>query len=259
MPRFDKLEIGSPVEPDDAAVAARRTAEADETSWMRRADEERRQGHYENALRYYSRALELDKSLVSGWLGQVQMLIHLGEYPEAEVWSRKALELFPSNGELLAGRGQALCRRGDLKQAHVLCDGALGQAGQSAYRWMVRGELMVAGRQDIDRHCFDKALQLDGDWLVPLEIALIYLHHGLPSKGLTRAHQAVERAPDSHYPWNIQGVCQTELGLPQQAQRSLQRCLEICPRHRDAESRLLQLESAGWSLTRTLRRLLGRS
>ena len=33
-------------------------------------------------------------SLVAGWLGQVQMLVFLGEYPEAELWARKALELF---------------------------------------------------------------------------------------------------------------------------------------------------------------------
>ena len=104
----------------------------------------RRRGEYETALRLYSRALELDKSLPEGWLGQVQMLVLLDELKEAEMWARKAFELFPNNGELLAARAQALCRLGDSKQAHAVSDGALKQPGQSAYRWIVRGELLLA-------------------------------------------------------------------------------------------------------------------
>ena len=47
---------------------------------------------------------------------------------------------------------------------------------------MVRGELLVTARDDVDRHCFDKAVQADPDWLVPLEIALIYLHTSSPAR-----------------------------------------------------------------------------
>ena len=73
---------------------------------MKRADLSRRAGQYENALTFYSRALELDRSVVGGWVGQVQMLVQLGEYPEADLWGRKALELFPNNGEAMAGRAK---------------------------------------------------------------------------------------------------------------------------------------------------------
>ena len=115
--------------------------------------------------------METDRSLVAGWTGQVQMLVQLEEYPEAELWSRKGLELFPNNGELMAARRQAFCRMGDMQQAHALCDGSLQQAGQSAFRWLVRGEIMVAAGQNMDRYCLDKAQELDTDWLVPLEAA----------------------------------------------------------------------------------------
>ena len=84
----------------------------------------------------------------------------------------------------MAGRAQAFCRMGDMKQAHALCDGSLQQAGQSAYRWLVRGEIMVAARQDMDRYCFDKAQELDPDWLVPLETARIELYYRKPSRAL---------------------------------------------------------------------------
>jgi len=84
---------------------------------MKAAGEERRNGLHESALRYYSRALELDKSQAAGWVGQVQMLVAMNECPEADLWSRKALELFKNNPDLLAARAQALCRIGDLKNA----------------------------------------------------------------------------------------------------------------------------------------------
>ncbi|NOX55394.1 MAG: hypothetical protein GXP27_13340, partial [Planctomycetes bacterium] len=202
MPRFDKLEFGA--EEERPSVRSE-SISADEPQWMQRADQSRRRGLYEEALKFYSRALEDDRSLVAGWLGQVQMLIHLDEPEEAELWSRKALELFPGNGDLMAGRAQAFCRIGELAQAHALSDGALQQSGQSAYRWIVRGELMVAGKQSVDQHCFDKARQLDSDWLVSLEIALIYLYYDTPSPALIHARRAVHSAPHQHYPWYIQG------------------------------------------------------
>lgn len=154
--RFDKLEF-----PDDSEQPqykpVQSAAALDEQHWLRQADENRRAGNYENALRFYSRTLEIEKSIVVAWVGQVQMLVLLAEYPPAELWSRKALEFFPNQPDLLSGRAQALCRLGDLKQAHELSDGALKQRGDSAYCWLVRGELMIAGRQNMDRHCFDRA------------------------------------------------------------------------------------------------------
>jgi tetratricopeptide (TPR) repeat protein len=247
----------SPEQPRPAHARAK--PEHDERHWLRLADENRRQGLHENALRLYSRALELDKSLVAGWVGQVQMLVALGEYPEADLWSRKALEVFRNNGDLLAARAQALCRHGDLKQAVALCDGALAQSGQSAYRWMVRGELMVAGKESVDRHCFDKAVQIDSDWLVVLEIAHVYLHYRSPSKALVRARQAVEKAPDSCYCWYTQARCELDMGLDRRAKESLQRCLELVPGHVEAGQRLAELANRKWSLRRGIRRIFGGS
>ncbi len=117
MPRFDKLEFNEP-QKTPAEAEQLQQANLDETYWMKQADENRRIGLYESALKYYSRALEKDRSLVEGWVGQVQMLVFLDELPEAELWGRKALELFPSQAELLAGRAQAFCRMGDIKRAY---------------------------------------------------------------------------------------------------------------------------------------------
>jgi tetratricopeptide (TPR) repeat protein len=265
VPRFNRLELEHssepPGKPDGSLAPEKRDPSPpdNDPQWLRQADENRRQGYHENALRFYSRALELDKSLVPGWLGQVQMLIFLGEYPEAELWSRKALEIFRNNPELMAGRAQALCRMGDMTKAQPLCDAALAQPGEHAYRWIVRGEMMVSGQQDIDRYCFDKAIQIDADWLVPLEIALIYRHHKRPNKALQRVHQALEQASDVPYCWYIHGVCEEELGLDARARRSHKRCLDLSPGYVEAERRLARLKNEGGFLKRGLRRFLGKA
>ncbi len=246
MARFNKLEFddaGQHGKAPEPPVAVRR----DDTDWMQRADQHRRTGLYENALKFYSRALELDKTLIGGWLGQVQMLVQLAEYPEAELWARKALELFPGHGDLMAGRAQALCRTRDMKRAHEMCDGSLKQSGQSAYRWMVRGELLLAARQATEQHCFDKAQQMDADWLVSAESALIYLFYRNPSRALPRARRACETAPDQYYVWLLQARCQQALGLNSQACRSLQTCLELCPGHVEGRQMLAELEQASVS------------
>ena len=141
MGRFGKLEVSG--EQPEKQPSPRKSRPSQPLGWLEQAVEERRCGHYENSLRLYSRALEDDKSQVDGWLGQVQMLIQLDETVEAELWSRKALELFPGNGDLFAGRAQALGRLGEMAQAISLSDGSLKQPGESAYRWQVRGELIV--------------------------------------------------------------------------------------------------------------------
>jgi tetratricopeptide (TPR) repeat protein len=261
LARFDRLEFDEESEGQSGGMqpaGGRPEPQGDQAAWMRKADDHRRRGLYENSLRYYSRALELDKSLLAAWVGQVQMLVLLGEYPEAELWGRKALELFKNQGDLMAGRAQALARIGDRTQALELADAALRQEGSSAYRWMVRGELLVTSRDGVDQHCFDKAVQADRDWLVPLEIALIYLYWEQPSKAVLRARQATEKAPESFHAWFVQGQCEQTIGFDRAAKLSYERCLELSPRHVEANQKLAELAHQGWSLSKGFRRLIGR-
>ncbi len=255
--RFDKLEFDRPPQEPTGKDPELRV-DKDEKYWAKLADENRRNGSYETALRFYSRALEVDKSLVCAWVGQVQMLVQLGEYPQASLWSQKALELFPSNGDLMAGQAQSECRLGNVNKAHTLSDGSIRQRGESAYRWQVRGELMHSGKQRTDRHCFDKAQLADPDWLVPLETALIYCNYKAFGMAQQRAQLAVEKAPHAYYAWYVLGLCQLKLGFGTSARVSLQHCLELCPRHAEALSRMAELEGPRWPLAGLFGRLIGR-
>jgi tetratricopeptide (TPR) repeat protein len=259
--RFEHLEFGSDKDASPAKAAARGERPAppadDERQSLRRADEFRRKGQYENALRQYSRALEFDKSLVAAWVGQVQMLVMLNEAPEAEIWARKALEIFPGNGELLAGRAQALARMGDIKRAGEASDAALAVPGKSAYRWLARGEWMLAGRQKLEEHCFNKAAQLDSDWLILLESALIYMHYNFASRAVVRARSAAEAAPDQYHIWFVRGCAEDAAGMKRPSAESLEQCLRLCPGHADALQRLGGL-NGGFSPLTWLRRVIFR-
>ena len=253
MERFDRLEFEDPVKV--VAPSPAREPDRDERHWLKQAVQERENGQHESALRLYSRALEVDKSILAGWLGQVQMLIALGEYPEAELWARKALELFKNNADLLAGRSQAFCRIGDLKSALASSDASINQQGVATYPFVARGELMLARKEKAEEYCFDKAAQLDGGWLVRLEIAEVYLFHSRPTKALTWIRRAVELAPDRAHGWYSQGSCEVVLGLNRSAEASFKRCLQIMPKHASAREALSQMQQGGGGLKNLFRRL----
>jgi len=264
MARFDRLEFGDTRDAKSADSQsnshANDAAPADalpDVSFeaLRNADLNRRKGLYENALRQYSRALELEKSLIAGWVGQLQMLVLIEEAPEADVWGRKALELFPGNGELLAARAQAVCRVGDIKQAHALADAAMAAPGRTAYRWQVRGEVLLANRQEMEQHCFSKARECDSDWLVSLETALIYLRYRFPAKATIAARAATELAPDQPYAWYVQGLSEMELDQSRLSRQCFERCLQLSPHHAEAKKRLLEVAKNRWSIGRLVRRV----
>ena len=211
MARFDKLEFnaGQPPSPEPAE---RDPLVRDAGDWMKKADEERRGGLYESALKYYSRALELDNSLVAGWLGQVQMLVQLEEYPEADLWSRKGLELFPNNGELMAGR------------ARPSAAWATGSR-PTPVRWVAAAARAVGLSLAGPRRDHDRQAAGHGPLLFRQGAGARRRLAGPPGSRphrviLSQAEQGAGphppcpgAAPEAHYAWYVQGICQAKLGL----------------------------------------------
>ena len=141
------------------------------------------------------------------------MLVQLGEAPEAELWARKALELFPGNGELLAGRAQALCRMGETRQAGAVCDAAMSAAGPVGISLAGAGRMDAGLQAKTGRPLFRQGQELDSNWLVALESALIYLHYNFPTRAVARARLATELAPAEYHPWFVRGTAEADLGL----------------------------------------------
>ncbi len=115
---------------------------------------------------------------------------------------------------------------------------------------------MLATRQRMAPHSFDKAQQASPDWLVPLEIALIYQHYRTPSPGLARARAATELAPDQPYPWFVRGCVELDMRMSRPAETSFRHCLELSPGNLDAKNRLEAAQRDGRSIMGFLCRLI---
>ncbi len=226
--RFANLEFREEHD-GEAVIRGRQTAELlDEHHYLAAAQEEYRWGRFEKALRFYTRCLDQNRAMVPAWVGQVQMLVQLGEYHEARVWSDKALELFRDNGDLLAAKAQACVRLKDSQAAMTCSDGSMQAPGSSPWRWQVRGEILLArGRGHFDE-CFRKSLnESAADWFDYVVIARIYQYYRKASNALYYLRQAAQMEPACGYVWFAMGHCQAALGLTAAARSSYDRCLEL--------------------------------
>lgn len=246
--RFSNLEFGDERPDESLAPLGQSAHERDAGQILDRAHTAHCDGQYEAALRLYTRALKEDRRLIRAWVGQVQMLVNLGEYREARVWSDKALELFRNNGDLLAAKAQACIRLKDKASALACSDGAMQSAGSSPWRWEVRGEVLLGRSERHYDSCFQKALEEPtADWFDRVLIARIYRFHRRAASAIRYAQEAIEMVPTQAYNWFELGACQQDLGLIGAAQTSYQRCLELRPDCREASDALSSLDSVPFS------------
>ncbi len=244
--RFSNLEFND--ESQNRQVQAERIElRYDDRHHLSEAVEFSHWGRFEPALRSYTRALQDNRALVPAWVGQVQMLVQMSEYHEAKMWADKALELFRSNGELLAARAQALCRLNDRRGAQASIDGAMTVPGSSPWRWQVRGEVLLAVGQSHYDECFQKALtEPAADWFDRVIVAGVYLFHKRATNALQYLRQALELQPTHGYIWYLQGHAQLALGFASAAETSYRRCLEFRPDYREARDALRNITQTSW-------------
>ena len=233
--RFANLEFDDG-ESQSAKTAAGESKKYDADTYLAQAHEEFRWGRFERALQLYTRSLERSRTMIPAWVGQVQMLVQLDECHEARMWSDKALELFRNNGELLAAKAQACVRLKDKQAAMACSDASLQIPGSSGWRWIARGEVLLATGQKHAEECFQKALiEPAADWFDRIIIGRIYLYYRRASNALYYIQAALEMATANGYVWFEKGNCERELGLTAAAAGSYETCLELRPDYREAQ------------------------
>jgi tetratricopeptide (TPR) repeat protein len=190
-------------------------------------------GEFEPALRLYGKVLECNPQNPVAWVGQVRMLIELGRFHEAGRWADLALERFPHDPELLAAKGVALGRGGDLPGALAFSDSALEERGDLAYVWLARGDVLLARREARADYCFDKALLLaPRDWQVAWLGARVRCYYRQFALALKLLQQAVEWNATHFLVWLELGRCQEALGLAGPARHSFEQARQLnqnCP------------------------------
>lgn len=257
MGRFRKLEFDSQLQ---KPVEVRREPIGPD-AYCLQAEREYREGNFDNALRYYSRALENDRLMIESWRRRVVVLVELGEYSEADLWADKALELFPDDQDLLAGKAVALCRCGRHAQAFSVADRAIRCPVPSPYPWIARGEILLAVKNAQHEYCFSKAVVVTRPgWHVFSQIGRAYQFYGHFSKAIEYFNRAVGVEPVLVFVLMEKAHCQFELGLNRQANSTLDEVLRISPKNVAARRLQASLEKApaGGRVKGFFNRLLGR-
>lgn len=227
MGRFSNLEFDGKQVPGNGPLSTGQEVR-DDGHYLRLGDQDHRSARFERALRHYSRALEFNANLQAAWVGQVQMLIELGEFAEANLWADKALEIHRDHPELLSGKAVAWARLGDAKRAIQFTDAALAQRGMAPVVWMARGEALMAAGQANDDHCFERAsMESHQDWFVQLRIARACYWHRCFSRAMAWATRALKREPGAPFAVHVLGDCQLALGLRGEAETSYRQALAL--------------------------------
>lgn len=246
--RFSRLEFDDQ-DPQAELSAAPVHGAAAPTSqgYINQAVERRRWGQCEEALRLYTRCLKEDRTVIPAWVGQVQMLVELGEYDEARLWSDKALEAFRNNGEILAAKAQACARLKDFRAAYACSDAALHSPGSSAWRWQSRGEVLIAKGERLHVECFEKALsEADATWFDRVIVGAIYMFYGQSGRAVQYLRQAIELEPGHGYNWFMLGQCQAALGCTAAAREAFDHCIQLAPRYQPAREARQNVAQRSW-------------
>jgi predicted Zn-dependent protease len=226
------LELGTPI----------RTPE----DHLQEAVQSYRSGRFDAALQLYTRALQGNRALVPAWVGQVQMLVELGECTEARLWADKALELFKGNGDLLAAKARACLRDDDATAAMACSDASLKAAGNSPLRWQARGEVMLARNSERARDCFDKSVaEPVADWFDRIVVARIYLFHDRATPAVEFAQAGVRLEPSHWFGWLVLGRAQEALGWFRDAEESYSRAADLPGGRAEAGAALHAIRNAG--------------
>jgi tetratricopeptide (TPR) repeat protein len=187
-------------------------------------------GDYELALRNYSRVLEKNSTVFDAWVGQVLMLIELGEYKEAVIWADKALELFPEHPELLAVKAVACSRDAKTEKAIAYSDNSISKNNITARVWLARAEVLLNRKSQIADNCISKAISIAGDAapVIRLEAARLLRRKGSYAAAIGHLNEVVKAFPDSALTWYELGCCQLKLGLSE-AKASLEQSRSLRP------------------------------
>ncbi|HUR38806.1 MAG TPA: tetratricopeptide repeat protein [Planctomycetota bacterium] len=244
MGRFSNLEFdgNNPLREEPQLPGELR----DDAYYLKAADQDYRAARFDRALRYYSRALEYNANVQAAWVGQVQMLIELGEYKEAKLWADKALELHRDSADLLSVKSVAWARQGDPQKAIEFSDAALGQRGPTPLMWLARGEALMAGRQANDDHCMEKAAsESKQDWFMQLRIGRVYFAYRRFAQAMTWVSKAVKQEPAAPFALHVLGDCQLALGFASSSEHSYRQAISIDRDFSLSQSSLAALEKRG--------------
>jgi tetratricopeptide (TPR) repeat protein len=235
--RFQHIRPEGEAAPDAGGGPRREVApgdagggEVDVHSLLHEAQVAHERGDFEKALRVYGRCLQRDRVLPAAWLGQVRVLLDMGQFEEAETWVEQAGKVTGEVPAILALRSVVMSRRGKLDEARAWSDRAMKDGSDAPETWLARAEVIYASRNErVARTTLAKAHERDPGGSSALRCGEVALEAG----DLVAARQWLERAaralPDSPLVALRRGVLEDREGRPISARQQFERALVLNP------------------------------
>ncbi|HSU12672.1 tetratricopeptide repeat protein [Longimicrobium sp.] len=156
-----------------------------------------RAGQPEEAIRYYSEAMEMDPDYSEYYNDRGNLLLQLGRPAEAEPDYRRAIELSPPYPEVWFNLGQALARLGRPAEAEAAWERTVDLDPERAEAWVKLGRARHArGQRDEALRAYDAAVAADpGNALMLANRAAVRFELGRLDEAAADLERAVELDP----------------------------------------------------------------
>jgi tetratricopeptide (TPR) repeat protein len=202
-------------------------------SWFNKGNSLGSLGRFEEAIKCHDKALEINPKHPMGWNNKGVSLQDLGRFDEAIECFDKALEINPRNADAWSNKGVSLADLGRFDEAIECCDKALEINPKKVNAWINKGNsLRMLGRFDEAIKCHDKALEIDpqnaGAWSNK-GVSLLKLFRF--DEAMKCFDKALEINPQQADAWYNKGNSFLKLGRYNEAINCYDKALEINPRH----------------------------
>jgi tetratricopeptide (TPR) repeat protein len=212
------------------------TSSQDASAWHQKGARLTKLGRYEEAIKYYDRALEINPQYALAWYYKGATLARLRRHEEALQCYDQALEINPEYVSAWCYKGFSLARLGHHEEAIQCYDRALEINPQHASSWYNKGvSLAKLGRHDEAIQCYDQVIEINP------KIGWAWYGKSLCLIELERYEEAVkccdrtlEVNPQIDLAWYYKGVSLSKLNRYEEAIRCYDRVLKIKPRYASA-------------------------
>ena len=155
--------------------------------WVAKGDDYSSNEFYDDAIKAYNKAIEIDPNATMAWYNKGINLKNLGKYNEAIECFNKTIELNPQYFSAYSSMGETLSYLGKKEEAITAYDEAIRINPNFSLAWNNKGSVLLdLGKNEEGLKCIDKALEIDP------RNALAWFNKGATSGNLGRNEEALQ-------------------------------------------------------------------
>jgi len=199
--------------------------------YFRRGFRASSEGHTQEAVKEYSKAIELDPSFASAYHNRGILYNNLGEHPKSLEDYSKAIELNPTYVSAYHGRGNTYCDLGEQQKALEDYNKVIELDPSYTFVYNSRGNLYrVLGEQQKALEDYNKAIELDSSYAHAYNgRGNVYFDLGEQQKALDDYNKAIELDPSYAFAYNGRGNVYRGFGERQKALDDYNKAIELDP------------------------------